>query len=88
MSFDGEGTLELGNAWLKRANSKNYHHFFPKSYLKKKDYKDWYANSIINITLVDDYLNKRTIGAKPPGTYMKTFQRSNKQLRKPCELTL
>jgi len=82
LSFDGEGQVELGNAWLKRANSKNYHHFFPKSYLWKKGYDDWYANSIINITLVDDYLNKRTIGSKAPGKYMKTFERTNNQLSK------
>ena len=82
MSFDGEGAVELGNAWLRKANSKNYHHFFPKSYLRKKDYKDWYANSILNVTLVDDYLNKRTIGSKAPGTYMKTFKRSNHKLTK------
>jgi len=81
-SFDGEGEVELGNAWLKRANSKNYHHFFPKSYLWKKGYDDWYANSVINITLVDDYLNKRTIGSKAPGTYMKTFERTNDKLNK------
>ncbi len=82
LSFDGEGQVELGNAWLKRANSKNYHHFFPKSYLWKKGYDDWYANSIINITLVDDYLNKRTIGSKAPGEYMKSFERTNNQLSK------
>ena len=82
MSFDGEGEVELGNAWLKRANSKNYHHFFPKSYLKKKGIEDWHANSIINITLVDDYLNKRTIGTKPPGKYMKDFKRLNNKLVK------
>jgi len=82
MSFDGEGEIELGNAWLKRANSKNYHHFFPKSYLKKKGHEDWYANSIINITLVDEYLNKRTIGTKPPGKYMKTYKRLNNKLAK------
>ena len=80
LSFDGEGAVELGNAWLKRANSKNYHHFFPKSYLRKKGYEKWYANSILNVTLVDDYLNKRTIGSKAPSVYMKTFKRQNENL--------
>ena len=79
-SFDGEGAVELGNAWLKRANSRNYHHFFPKSYLRKKGYGKWYANSILNITLVDDYLNKRTIGSKAPSVYMKFFKKQNKKL--------
>ena len=80
LSFDGEGAVELGNAWLKRANSKNYHHFFPKSYLIQKGHEKWYANSILNITLVDDYLNKRTIGAKAPSVYMKSFKKENKNL--------
>ena len=82
LSFDGEAEVELGNAWLKRANSKNYHHFFPKSYLKKNDYEDWEINTISNITLVDDYLNKRTIGSKSPSVYMKQFIKNNKHIEK------
>jgi len=82
LSFDGEAEVELGNAWLKRANSKNYHHFFPKSYLKKKGYEDWEINTISNITLVDDYLNKRTIGSKAPSVYMKQFIKNNKHIEK------
>lgn len=82
LSFDGEGEVELGNAWLKRANSKNYHHFFPKSYLKKQGYEDWEINTITNITLVDDYLNKRTIGSKSPNVYMKQFIKNNKYIEK------
>ena len=67
----------LDNSWLKQANSKNYHHFFPRSYLKKNgwDYRE--ANSIVNITLVGDYLNKRKIKANPPSKYIPQFQQSN-----------
>lgn len=82
LSFDGDAEVELGNAWLKRANSKNYHHFFPKSYLKKEGYEDWEINTISNITLVDDYLNKRTIGSKSPKVYMKQFIKNNKDIEK------
>lgn len=82
LSFDGESEVELGNAWLKRANSKNYHHFFPKSYLKKNGYEDWAINTISNITLVDDNLNKRTIGSKSPRVYMKQFIKGNKDIEK------
>lgn len=82
LSFDGESDVELGNAWLKRANSKNYHHFFPKSYLKKNGYEDWVINTISNITLVDDNLNKRTIGSKSPNVYMKKFIKANKDIEK------
>lgn len=80
LSFDGDSEIELGNAYLKRANSRNYHHFFPKSYLRKQGYEDWYINTISNITLVDDYLNKRTIGSKSPKVYMKQFVKTNKNI--------
>lgn len=76
-SFDSGGDVNLDNSWLKQSNSKNYHHFFPKSYLRKKGEDDWYANSILNITIVDDHLNKRDIGTKPPGQYMKKYRKSN-----------
>ncbi|MBW2664273.1 MAG: DUF262 domain-containing protein [Deltaproteobacteria bacterium] len=82
LSFDGESEVELGNAYLKRANSKNYHHFFPKSYLKKDGYEDWVINTISNITLVDDNLNKRIIGSKSPSVYMKQFIKDNKDIEK------
>jgi len=50
--------------------SKNY---------KNEDY--FYINHILNITIVDDFLNKRTIKTKSPGTYMKTFQKQNEDLK-------
>ena len=34
----------------------------------------------MNITIVDDYLNKREIGANPPLIYMKTFAKGNDQI--------
>ena len=76
-SFDSGAQVVLDNSWLKQANSRNYHHFFPKSYLKNEGWDNWYANCISNITLVDDYLNKRKIKANPPSKYIKTFQRTN-----------
>ena len=79
-SFDNEGIVEIGNSWLKRANSKNYHHFFPKAYLKKKGVEDFYINHILNITIVDDFLNKREIGAKKPSVYMRKFKKMNPTL--------
>ena len=82
-SFDNNLDVIMDNSWLKIASSKNYHHFFPKSWLKK-NFKDWeyfYVNHIINITIVDDFLNKRTIKTKSPGVYMKTFKRHNEELK-------
>ena len=78
-SFNDNAIVNISNYWLKQANSKNYHHFFPKAYLKKKDYGVFYINHILNITIVDDFLNKREIGAKPPSEYMTKF-RSNSDL--------
>ncbi len=32
-SFNDNSIVNISNYWLKQANSKNYHHFFPKAYL-------------------------------------------------------
>jgi hypothetical protein len=79
-SFSNDHLVKIDNSWLKTANSVNYHHFFPRSYLEKQEYPNWKANCILNITIVDDYLNKRSIGAKAPSDYMKTFGNENKQI--------
>ena len=79
-SFNDNSIVNIRNYWLKQANSKNYHHFFPRAYLSKKNVEDWKINNILNITIVDDYLNKREIRAKPPALYMKSFKKSNKTL--------
>jgi len=73
-SFNDNAIVNINNYWLKQANSKNYHHFFPKAHLKKRDYGDFRINHILNITIVDDFLNKRVIGAKAPSMYMTQFQ--------------
>lgn len=70
----------LDNSWLKVANSKNYHHFFPKAFLKNKTVYD--SNSLMNITLVSDDLNKRKIGAKAPSIYIKKFKQENSKINK------
>jgi hypothetical protein len=82
-SFDNNLNVIMDNSWLKIASSKNYHHYFPKSWLKK-NYKDWdyfFVNHIVNITIVDDFLNKRTIKTKSPAVYMKSFRKENDELK-------
>ena len=82
-SFDNNLDVIMDNSYLKIASSKNYHHYFPKSWLKK-NFKEWdyfYVNHIVNITIVDDFLNKRTIKTKSPGIYMKTFKKHNDELK-------
>jgi hypothetical protein len=80
LSFRNNGIVNISNYWLKQANSKNYHHFFPRSYLRRLGIGDEKANNVINITIVDDYLNKREIGSKPPSVYMKKFADANPSL--------
>ncbi len=70
----------LDNTWLQRANSKNYHHFFPKKYLGEKMIVN--GNSLVNITLVSDRLNKYEIRAKAPSVYIDDFRRENSDIKK------
>ena len=79
-SFATNGSVILDNSWLKASTSKNYHHFFPKSYLKRSGIDEHEANSILNITIVDDHTNKNEIRAKPPSIYMKNFAESNNKV--------
>jgi hypothetical protein len=81
-SFQSNAIVTLDNSNLKRANSRNFHHFFPKAFLRKHDPEldTWRANSIVNITLVDEDLNKRIISAKAPSEYITTFARRNKHI--------
>ncbi len=81
-SFVDDSQVRISNDWLKRANSKNYHHFFPRAYLKKQGYEDWEGNHIANITIVDDFLNKKKIRDKAPASYMRQFDKENPNLAK------
>lgn len=78
--FQDNGKVILDNSWLKVASSKNYHHFFPKAYLKNNTVLN--SNSLVNITFVSDQLNKRKIGAKAPSQYIADFQDENSQINK------
>lgn len=79
-SFNDESIVNISNYWLKQANSKNYHHFFPRAFLKKRNENEFYINHIANITIVDDFLNKREIKAQAPSRYMKRFLKHNSNL--------
>ncbi len=76
-SFDNNGIVAIANDTLKRANSRNYHRFFPRAYLKKIGVSDARANNVFNITMIDAYLNKNQIRARPPLKYMEEFEKSN-----------
>jgi len=80
-SFIDGSIVHISNDWLKQANSRNYHHYFPRAYLKAQNIGDELSNHIGNITIVDDFLNKREIGAKAPSVYMKRFSEHNPNLK-------
>ena len=79
-SFSDNSAVNIGNNWLKRINRKNYHHFFLRAHLKQEGFEDWEINNVANITIVDDFLNKQSIGAQRPSTYMRKFEKTNKEL--------
>lgn len=84
VSFQNNGIVHIANDWLKQANSKNYHHFFPKAYMRKvhPEVEDWLVNHIGNITIVDDFLNKRSIRDGAPSKYISEYMAKNADLEK------
>jgi hypothetical protein len=50
---------------------------FTKSVLGKKGYEPRQFNHIANITIVDDFLNKKKIKTRWPSDYMKEFANHN-----------
>ena len=80
-SFLDDAEVNISNDWLKQANSRNYHHFFPRAHLRREGIGDDLANHIGNITLVDDYMNKREIRDRKPSDYMGKFKKSNPNLQ-------
>jgi hypothetical protein len=79
-SFADNSLVVVNNNYLKQANSKNYHHFFPRAYLRKGNVDDFWVNHIANITIVDDFLNKRKIRDRSPSNYIKEFAKQNTDL--------
>lgn len=81
-SFVDNSLVTIDNSWLKIATSKNYHHFFPKAYMKKNhpEIPEQLVNHIANITIVDDFLNKRSIRDRAPSKYIAEYQDTNPEL--------
>ena len=78
--FQDNSTVILDNSSLKRANSKNYHHFFPKAYLKKNDVPG--ENSLMNITFASERPNKHKIRDRAPSDYIGAFGKDNPDIKK------
>ena len=80
LTFDDGSEVIIDNSWLKISTSRNYHHFFPKAYLKRKPEVDkFYINHIINITIVNGHSNLR-IGTKAPSEYIQKYSKKNESI--------
>lgn len=80
-TFTNNAEVQLDNSWLKQSNSKNFHHIFPRAFLKKQGYEAHQINVALNIAFVDEYVNKYKIKAKAPSIYIKEFQDENESLQ-------
>lgn len=81
-SFGDDSLVNISNDWLKQANSKNYHHFFPKKSKACHGIDSSLVNNVFNITIVDDFLNKRSIKARNPSDYINSYVGHNPNLAK------
>ncbi len=79
--FKTGGDVTLDNSNLKQANSKNYHHFFPKKFLEDSGGEDFYINHVLNITIIDEKLNKSDINKRAPSDYLSEFKKENAKLK-------
>ena len=78
--FHDNGKVILDNSNLQIASSRNYHHFFPKSYLKKNETAN--SKSLVNITLVSARLNQHIIRSRAPSDYIRDFTDENPGINK------
>ena len=62
------GKIDIGEA-ISDYNRKEYHHIFPRAFLKKSNYKEEEINSICNFTFLPSASNKR-ISSKDPSDYI------------------
>ncbi len=79
-SFENGALVKLKNDGVQRANSKSFHHFFPQKYLRKLGIHDQDINNVLNITIIDESLNKRKIRDRSPSAYMSDFKKGNDKL--------
>lgn len=78
--LDNNADITLDSKYLLKGNSKNYHHFFPRAFLRKKGYDDEEIDNIANIIIADDYSNKYKIKDRAPSDYISEFSGVNKEI--------
>ncbi len=70
--------VTLSNENLSRSNSRNFHHFFPKKYMKEHGMEKG-AEHIANIIFLNAGENQE-IKKKPPHVYLEDFEKRNSEL--------
>ena len=76
LNFGRDSAVFENSLSLQRANSSNYHHFFPKSHLKNKGVKyKCIENHVLNITLITQKDNQG-YSDKAPREYLKGYKQS------------
>ena len=76
-NFHDDSEVDLNNDCLLQANSRNYHHFFPKAFLGKQHIPS--ENSLMNITLISAGLNNKGIKTRSPNDYLSEFRKDNEE---------
>ena len=74
LDFRSGYEVHLQRKFLKQANSKQYHHVFPKAYLRRTLRHE--GNVVANIAFVSADSNRR-IGAQPPSHYLAEYSEEN-----------
>ncbi len=75
LDFRDGSDVHLQGHFLKQANSRQFHHVFPKAYMRGRAGAED-VNSIVNIALTPADLNLR-IGKQPPSRYLAAFRDAN-----------
>ena len=79
-SFKSGTPVVLDDDNLSKSNSRNYHHFFPRAFLKRQGFGPSMINMAANITFIGADLNKNEIGSRAPSEYMASFSEGNPDL--------
>ena len=72
--------IDFDKSWPIQANSRNYHHFFPRK-MKNLNQPEYLVNNIVNIILLDATTNQIKIGDRNPSDYIAEFMQVNPQLQ-------
>lgn len=80
-SFASGANVVIDNSWVSKKNAKNYHHFFPRAYMKKAGWKDPArdVDHVANIVIIDSADNQAVKDAAP-ATYIAMFKKKNAKL--------